>query len=376
MYNSSQSSSSSPNAGKLIRLGIIAAIGIIVLIMVGNQGVVNVDVKNRSSIVWYAIHVMLTFLNRATHDPVSKNVSSFRDYKLSVPQFAIWQITKIFLFGAFFVNIMFGLGLSYMLDGNDLGLAKLPNIFSLPFSTPQGSSGAQTIIELIPALTIIIPSLLGVIGIRLGLYVGLHSIIRVITSYISDSAQGKPKFLNYVSTIEAVIGIGIVWAGINMFFTEQIDYNTKYVIGGTLAAGFILIAFAIFDKIRSKVLTHPIKRDIYIRIFTLIAIGIIAGSVMAVNNSIADTRKIEYLGPYTQQQIALNRYLGELDKVTIRTDDVKLTSVSPNNIKGYIESNKDVLNTIRIWDWEAARAKLKLDIGLKPYIDFGDNDIL
>ncbi|NDB63555.1 MAG: hypothetical protein EB170_06775, partial [Nitrosopumilaceae archaeon] len=301
MYNSSQSSSSSPNAGKLIRLGIIAAIGIIVLIMVGNQGVilsmnmtefgsqftkplqyslisavvlaaialVNVDVKNRSSIVWYAIHVMLTFLNRATHDPVSKNVSSFRDYKLSVPQFAIWQITKIFLFGAFFVNIMFGLGLSYMLDGNDLGLAKLPNIFSLPFSTPQGSSGAQTIIELIPALTIIIPSLLGVIGIRLGLYVGLHSIIRVITSYISDSAQGKPKFLNYVSTIEAVIGIGIVWAGINMFFTEQIDYNTKYVIGGTLAAGFILIAFAIFDKIRSKVLTHPIKRDIYIRIFTL-----------------------------------------------------------------------------------------------------------
>ncbi|NDF36124.1 MAG: hypothetical protein EB154_09850, partial [Nitrosopumilaceae archaeon] len=33
-------------------------------------------------------------------------------------------------------------------------------------------------------------------------------------------------------------------------------------------------------------------------------------------------------------------------------------------------------NTIRIWDWEAARAKLKLDIGLKPYIDFGDNDIL
>ena len=408
MYNSSQSSSSSPNAGKLIRLGIIAAIGIIVLIMVGNQGVilsmnmtefgsqftkplqyslisavvlaaialVNVDVKNRSSIVWYAIHVMLTFLNRATHDPVSKNVSSFRDYKLSVPQFAIWQITKIFLFGAFFVNIMFGLGLSYMLDGNDLGLAKLPNIFSLPFSTPQGSSGAQTIIELIPALTIIIPSLLGVIGIRLGLYVGLHSIIRVITSYISDSAQGKPKFLNYVSTIEAVIGIGIVWAGINMFFTEQIDYNTKYVIGGTLAAGFILIAFAIFDKIRSKVLTHPIKRDIYIRIFTLIAIGIIAGSVMAVNNSIADTRKIEYLGPYTQQQIALNRYLGELDKVTIRTDAVKLTSVSPNNIKSYIESNKDVLNTIRIWDWEAARAKLKLDIGLKPYIDFGDNDIL
>lgn len=408
MYNSSSQSNSPPNAGRLIRLGIIAAIGIIVMVMVGNQGIilsmnmaefgdqftkplqyslisavvlgaialVNVDIKNRSSIVWYSIHVMITFLNRATHDPVSKNISSFRDYKLSIPQFAIWQITKIFLFGAFFVNIMFGLGLTYMLDGNDLGISKLPNIFSLPFNTPESSSGAQTVIELIPALIMIVPPLLGVIGIRLGLYVGFHSIIRVITSYMYDSSQGKPKFLNYVSTIEAVIGIGIVWAGINMFFTEQIDYNTKYVIGGTLAAGFVLIAFAIFDKVRSKVLTQPIKRDIYIRIFTLIAIGIIAGVIMGVNNSIADTKKIEYSGPYVQQQIALNRYLGELDKVKITPNDISLTSVSPNDINNYITNNKDVLSTVQVWDWEAARARLKLDIGLKPYVDFGDNDIL
>jgi uncharacterized membrane protein (UPF0182 family) len=409
LYNSStESNSPPPGAGKLIRLGIVAIIGVIVLVMVGNQGVilsmnmtefddqftkplqyslisslvlaaialVNVDVKNRSSIVWYAIHVMITFLNRTSHDPVSKNISSFRDYKLSVPQFAIWQITKIFLFGAFFVNIMFGLGLSHMLDGNDLGIEKIPTIFSLPFIAPESSAPAQTVIELIPALTILVPALLGVIGIRLALYVGLHSIIKVITSYLYDSSQGKPKFLNYVSTIEAVIGIGIIWAGINMFFTEQIDYNTKYVIGGTLAAGFLLVGFSIFDKIRSKVLTHPIKRDIYIRVFALIAIGIIAGSIMAVNNSIADTRKIEYLGPYTQQQITLNRYLGELDKIKITNDDVKLSSVSPNNIKSYIEQNRDVLDSVRIWDWEAAFAKLKPEIGLIPYITFGDNDIL
>lgn len=409
MYSSSsESNSPQPGAGKLIRLGIVAIIGVIVLVMVGNQGVVlsmnmtefgeqftkplqyslissvvlaaialvNVDIKNRSSMVWYAIHVMITFLNRTSHDPVSKNISSFRDYKLSIPQFAVWQITKIFLFGAFFVNIMFGLGLVHMLDGNDLGIDKIPTIFSLPFITPQSSESAQTVIELIPALTIIVPPLLGVIGIRLGIYVGLHSIIKVITSYLYDSAQGKPKFLNYVSTIEAVIGIGIIWAGINMFFTEQIDYNTKYVIGGTLLAGFLLVGFSIFDKIRSKVLTHPIKRDIYIRIFALIAIGIIAGSIMAVNNSIADTRKIEYLGPYTQQQITLNRYLGELDKVKITNDDIKLSSVSPNNIKSYIEQNRDVLDSVRIWDWEAAFAKLKPEIGLIPYITFGDNDIL
>ncbi|CAE6488677.1 conserved membrane hypothetical protein [Candidatus Nitrosotenuis uzonensis] len=409
LYSSStESNAPQPDAGRYIRLGIIAAIGIIVLVIVGNQGVIlamnmaefgeqftkplhysiisalvlsaialiNVDVKNRSSIFWYAVHVAITFLNRTTHDPVSRNIPNFRDYRLSVPQFVIWQITKIFLFGVFFVNIMFGLAIAYLMDGNDLGVENLPQIFTLPFVTPQTINATDAVIPLIPALTILVPPILAVIGVRLAIYVGLHSIVKVITSYISDSMQGKPKFLNYVSTIEGVIGIGIVWAGINMFFTPQIDYNTKYAIGGTLAAGFVLIAFSIFDKFRSKVLTHPIKRDIYVRVFALIAIAIIAGSIMAVNNSIADARKIEFLGPYTKQQIDVNRYLGELDKIKITTNDVKLTSVSPNNIRSYISQNNDVLNSVRIWDWEAAFAKMKPEIGLIPYLDFEDNDIL
>jgi len=409
LYNSSsETNAPQPDAGKYIRLGIIAVIGIIVLTIVGNQGVilsmnmtefgeqftkplyyslisavvlsaialVNVDIKNRSSILWYAIHVAITFLNRTIHDPVSKNIPSFRDYKLSVPHFVIWQITKVFLFGAFFVNIMFGVAFVYMLEGNDLGINNLPNLFALPFSTPFSTDAAQTVITLIPALTILVPPLLGVIGMRLAIYVGLHHIVKVITSYIHDSSQGKPKFLNYISTIEAIIGIGIIWAGINMFFTEHIDYNTRYVIGGTLAAGFALIAFSVLDKIRSKILTHPIKRDIYIRVFTLIAIGIIAGSVMAVNNSIADTRKLEYLGPYTLQQIEVNRYLGELDKIKTTTNEVRLTSISPNNIRSFMQQNSDVLDSIRIWDWEAASAKLRPEIGLIPYIEFQDNDVL
>jgi uncharacterized membrane protein (UPF0182 family) len=406
--SSSETNAPQPDAGKYIRLGIIAVIGIIVLTIVGNQGVilsmnmtefgeqftkplyyslvsavvlsaialVNVDIKNRSSILWYAIHVAITFLNRTIHDPVSKNIPSFRDYKLSVPHFVIWQITKVFLFGAFFVNIMFGVAFVYMLEGNDLGINNLPILFALPFNTPFSTDAAQTVITLIPALTILVPPLLGVIGMRLAIYVGLHYIVKVITSYIHDSSQGKPKFLNYVSVIEAIIGIGVIWAGINMFFTEHIDYNTRYVIGGTLAAGFALIAFSVLDKFRSKILTHPIKRDIYIRVFTLIAIGIIAGSVMAVNNSIADTRKLEYLGPYTLQQIEVNRYLGELDKIKTTTNEVKLTSISPNNIRSFMQQNNDVLDSIRIWDWEAASAKLRPEIGLIPYIEFQDNDVL
>jgi hypothetical protein len=139
---------------------------------------------------------------------------------------------------------------------------------------------------MIPSLTILVPPILAVIGLRLVLYVGLHNITRIIISYVQDASKGKPKFLDYVSTVEGIIGVGIIWAGINMFFTDQIDYNTKYAIGGTLAAGFALIAFYFIDKIKSKVIIHPSKRDIYVRVLTLVTIAIIAGSIMAVKNRI------------------------------------------------------------------------------------------
>ena len=75
-------------------------------------------------------------------------------------------------------------------------------------------------------------------------------------------------------------------------------------------------------------------------------------------------RKIEFLGPYTAQQIGVNRYLGELNDIQENTHDVQLTSVSPNNINNYVSQNSDVLDVIRVWDWEAAFAKLKPEIGL------------
>ncbi len=399
-----------PDAGKYIRIGIVVAIGLIILAIVGNQGVilsmnitefedkftkplyysivsavilsaialVRVNIIKRSSIFWYSINSAITFLNRGTNDPVSKNITRFSDYKLSVPNFLLWQITKVLLFGAFFANVMFGFAAMYLIDGNDIGLENLPTLFSLPFVTPptDTSYAFDNVVPMIPSLIIFIPPILAAIGLRLVLYVGIHSIINVITSYFQDSSEGKPRFLIYVSTIEAIVGIGVLWAGFNMFFTELIDYNTRYAIGGTLVIGFVLIGFSFLDKIRAKVLTHPIKRDIYIRVLTIIAIAIIIGSIMAVNNSIADARKLEFLGPYTAQQIGVNRYLGELYKIQENTHDVRLQSVSPNNIKNYVAQNSDVLNVIRVWDWEAAFAKLKPEIGLIPYVDFEDNDIL
>ena len=194
--------------------------------------------------------------------------------------------------------------------------------------------------------------------------------------YIHDTTDGKPRYLNYLSTIEGIIGIGIIWAAFNMFFTDTIDYNTRYAIGGTFVIGAALIAFSIYDKMRAKVLTHMFKRDVYIRVISIIAIALVVGIAMGVNNSVADAKKIEYLGPYTAQQIGVNRYLGELDLIIENTHEVNIPTVNPNIIDQYVDDNDDVLSKIRVWDWNAAFAKLKPEIGLIPYVDFEDNDIL
>ena len=410
MYSASTDKQAPPDAGKYIRLGIVAIIGIVIFTLVGNQAVIlsmnftefgdqftkplyytlvstiilsgialiRVNIVGRSSIFWYAISTGIGFLGSGGQQPITNTISNFRDYKLSSAQFVIWQITKILLFGAFFANIMFGFAAMSFIEGNTLGVENIPSLFSLPFVTPDNNPNyaVENVVPMIPALVILLPPLLAAIGLRLVLYVGIHRIINVITSFLHDSNEGKPRYLNYVSTIEGIIGIGVLWAGFNLFFTDQIDYNTRYVIGGTLLVGFALIAFSLVDRIRARVLTHMFKRDVYIRILTIIAIAIIVTGVISVNNSIADSKKIEYLGPYTAQQIGVNRYLGEINNVQENVHDVKLTSVSANNINNYVKQHNDVLDVIRIWDWEAAFAKLKPEIGLIPYVDFEDNDIL
>jgi len=399
-----------PDTGKYIRIGIVAIIGIVVLVMVGNQAVnlsmnfsefeekftkplyysiisalilsaialIRVNGASRPSVFWYVMTTLIGFLGRSQHDPIARNIQSFSDYKLSGASFVIWQITKVLLFGAFFANIMFGFAVMSVVDGTDLGLENLPTLFSLPFTTPptDPSFAAENVIPMVPALLVLVPPILGAIGLRLILYVGLSSIIKVITAYIKDSSEGKPRYLNYVSTVEAIIGIGVIWTGFNLFFTDFIDYNTRYIIAGTLLVGFALVGFSVLDRIRARVLTHMFQRDLLIRIGVLAVIGIVVVALVGVNNSIADAKKIEFLGPYTAQEIGVNRHLAELDNISETTHDVKLESISPNNISNYVNQNSDVLDVIRVWDWEAAFAKLKPEIGLIPYVDFNDQDIL
>ena len=339
---------------------------------------VRVNVVRRASIGWYVLQTFLGFMSRQGTNASAQTIPLFGEFKISGIQFVLWQITKVLLFGAFFANLMFGFSVVYLIDGNDLGIDNIPTIFSLPFVTPptDHSYATEKVVPMIPALLVLVPPLLGAIGTRLLLYIGVHHIISTITAFIHDSTEGKPKYLSYVSTLEAVIGIGVLWAGFNMFFGNTIDYNTKYAIGGTLVVGFALIAFSFLDRMRSRILTHMLKRDVYIRIITIVVIALIVGIAMSVNNSVADAKKIEYLGPYNAQQIGVNRYLGELDLVEEHIHDVTLNSISPNNISNYVDENMDVLDGIRVWDWQAAFAKLKPEIGLIPYVTFEDNDIL
>jgi len=411
LYNAStEDSPSSPSASKYLRLGVILVISIAIFVIVGSKGVelsmnitefddkfikpllysiisslflstlafVRINIVSKKSIFWYLIYTIINILNDKNRDSIINGVSNFNNYKLSTTHFIIWQLTKVLLFGAFFSNIMFGFALTYISEGNSLGIDNSYMLFNLPFVTPptDPSYSIENVVPMIPALLIVFPPILAAIGIRLILYVGIDKIISILTSYVNDSLKGKLRYLDYVSTVEIIIGISIMWFGFNLFFTDHIDYNTRYSIAGTFAIGLILLAFSFLDKIRSKVFTHILKRDIYMRIGIILAIIIVIVAIMAVNNSIADARKIEYLGPYTSQQIAVNRYLGDLETVEENNHDISIRAISPNHIQEYIQQNKDLLDVIRIWDWDAAFAKLKPEIGLIPYVDFEDNDIL
>ena len=75
------------------------------------------------------------------------------------------------------------------IDGNTLGVENLPNLFSLPFVTPDTNPNyaSEEVVPMIPALVILIPPILAAIGLRLVLYVGIHRIIDVVTTYLKDS---------------------------------------------------------------------------------------------------------------------------------------------------------------------------------------------
>lgn len=409
-YGQSSNLPAERDIGRYIRLGLLIGMGLILFSIISSQAVtfilnsaefsafflkpvyyamlaglilavialIRVDVRKRESIAWWLITLGIAFLKR---EPITTDLLKYKNYRLSTTNFAIWQITKVLIFASFFADVMFGISASYLLQGNDLGVSHLPTILALPFILSPGSSADPSIAEknvlpMIPALTLLIPPLLAVIGIRILLYIGVSNAVHIISSYLSDINEGKPRYFYYISVFEMIIGAGLLWSAFNMFFTPMIDYNTPYAIIGTFLVGIALLVWSFLDMRKAKVIILPTKRDMYIKALVIAVIVISVGVIMAINTSIGDARKIEYLGPYTAQQIAVNRYFADLDNVEERDYQVRLNPIPSNEIRKVISENKEMLEKIRLWDWTAASAKITPEIGLIPYLNIYDSDIL
>ena len=301
-----------PNAGNIVRFGVIGFIALLIVLVVGKPAValymnigefddqftrplfyslvsavilgiialVRVNIVSRSSIFWYAISTLITFASSAQNQNI-QNIQAYRKYKLGRISFVVWQITKILLFGAFFTNILFGFAAMEFIGGDYLGIENIAQLFTLPFVTPPADTayGTDIVVPMIPALLLLIPPLLGAIGLRLLLYLGVHHILGILTSYIQG--ESKPNYRKYVSAMEGIVGIGIIWSGFNLFFTSDIDYNTRYTIAGFLLTGSALIVFAAMDRMRSRVLTHMMPKDVLLRIVVIAIIGISVGGIVA-----------------------------------------------------------------------------------------------
>lgn len=331
----------------------------------------RIDIRSRRSLVWWGLTqgLKLARRGRTEEEAAPPGYVDFGSYKLTPVKFVLWQATKVVLGLFLFRSILFGMAVYGMLQGWDVQLGLLWNIFKLPFVTPpmDPSYAEANVVPLIPALTLIVSPLLAAIGTRLLFLVGVTHIARIMSPTSRASR---------VATVEGLISLALFWMMFNSFFSSFIDYNTRYLIGGLGAAAAVLAVFAVLDRMRGRGLTVLTRRRVYIRVGAVFLIILIATSTMAINTSIADPRKVEWLGPYTQQLIGVNRYFAELDKVKEVPYEFALNPVPADRIATYTAEHAELLNKTRLWDWGAGFAKLKPEIGLIPYIDYEDSDII
>ena len=394
--------------GRIVRIAVFAALGVIIFSIVSNQSVnllmnvqefggaftkplyyatlsgvilaaialVRVNFRARHSVMWYGIKMLINFLKRGDFESQSK-VSRYSEFQMSKAGFALWQLTKVVLLAPLFASITFGMAADYFMQGNDIGLGAAGGVFAIPFADvpTDGSYARQNVMPAFPALTLLIPPILAMVGLRLLVYVGISSAVNVVSQYVVDSKESKPKFLSYISTMEIIAGAAIFWIGFSMFFSSSIDYNTRYAIAGTLTLGAAFMAYGVLDRRHARVIIYPNRRHIYSRLFTAAAVVGLAGSIMIVNSSIAGANK-ELDNPYIIQEIEVNRYMHGLDDIEVVNYDSAQPSISASAIQSMVEQNGDVLGNIRLWDETNARARLAQELGQRSDLNYVDLDVL
>jgi len=343
----------------------------------------RVDFKNRRSITWWLINLVIKFIRlRGNIEKVSPLWLDFESFKMPTTKFLIWQFTKTLIGMIFLNNVMFGIAVDAIIMGWNPHIEAFPQIFTLPFITPtMDLAFARNKVEpLIPILTLLIPPLLHSLWIRLILLVAVTHIIRIVIPFVAAYLWDleMPSIKRFMPTMQLLTALFLSWITLNRFFISFIDYNTKYQILGLVTAIGTLVTFALLDKIGIGSELHRVlgRRQIYIRLATLILIGSIFGSIILLNNSIADVRKVEMLGPYIMQLISINRYMAEIDKIKEAPYEFGLSIIPPEKIDDYIIKVKGLLEKVRLWDQQASFDKLMPKIGLIPYVSFAEVDIL
>jgi len=330
----------------------------------------RLDFKGRRSMCWWLLRIAKVSLRgRVFLESLPPEYFDYEGFRMPTSKFLMWQLTKVLIGIPIFANLNFGLAITQLFSGNTLGCSYLPKLFALPFINPplSGELVEGTVIPLMPCLTLLIPPLLMAVGIRLLLLVGLNDLVRVFSPM---TLGHRLPTMRGMALIEKLIAIGVLWTVFNMFFSSYIDYNTKYVICFLGAVGVFIAYLAVRDRMRRlAVLT---RRDLITRIGIVILLLMALGTIMVVNNSIADARKLEWRGPYVTQQIYVNRYLAELGGVK----ELPFNYTPPAMPSKNSTIDLTLLDKTRLWDWEAAFSKLKPEIGLIPYLDFEDSDIL
>ncbi|MCL7388402.1 MAG: UPF0182 family protein [Thaumarchaeota archaeon] len=328
----------------------------------------RLDFKNRNSITFWSFRLFYSIFWERYIRPRDLDFSSFR---LSFSRFLAWQVTKTLIGTVFFANAFFGMAVLGILNGVDFGLAKIPELFKLPFTSMSiaDTSPAQIVVSASPALILLIPPLLTSISVRLIILVGLTIILkassRILVDYVDTGTFRLP-----IEAIELVLAIATTWIGFTLFLPNYIDYNTKVLILGSFSLTGLMLLFMYLDKTKPGFLYAYVIKGGAILLAILAII-----SIVTVQNSIADARKVEWLGPYVKQEIAVNRYLADIEDIR-RERYIFPEHSSSLTIQEYIKNVKEQLDVIRLWDWEAAFTKMKPEIGLIPYVDFEDSDIL
>ncbi len=342
-------------------------------IALASIALLRIDLLRRRSLTWWAINFAAR-LQRSWREGGGLWLD-FDSFSLPLHKFLAWQITKVLIGALFFQDAIFGMALASAFRGWDFGFVGLLNLLKLPFLAPplDPRYSLERVIPLIPALTLLVGPSLRALGLRLLLLVGVTNLARALMPRAIPVEARSIGTIDRASILHGLGALLCLWIALRLLLTSYIDYNTKFLIAGFLAAGAYLGALSLRGRFAKWAPGAISPKGLSRKLIPLALIALTTSSVVIANNSIADARKVEWLGPYTAQEICVNRYLAELDEIL----EVPYNfSGPPPRGMGPSAGDVSLLRSVRLWDWDAAYAKLKPEIGLMPYLDFQDSDIL